>query len=324
MLISGMSSAVGPQRIFQRVLERVGFREMVCLCLAKFSPVRSISRAVLSLALVTATTAFGWGAKDRSEIDSGLSVEVPEAEADVVRAVQGVSLDQIIHGTYVYEKDKTLTGAHDASESSAFHDGNAEGGKIFYKVADNVLAPRNFKGSNDVGTITVRYVVQNVGPTSTALRIDAVFIESSGHGVHRSEGAVELAEYDAIKSHLRALQATRKREQDEIQRLQQEDADRRALAERRKQEAQEASAQAESSAKDLQQKVDELKRQVEARAKAAGVPLKSAPFRSAATLQSLPAKSEVLIMIVTQYWYGVETEDGHHGWIRRSELEPLP
>jgi hypothetical protein len=323
MLICGMSSAVGPQRLLQRALDRASFRKMLRPDLASFRSFRAISRAVLSVALVT-VTAFGSGAKDHSEINAGLSVEVPEPEADVLRAVQGVSLDQIIHGTYVYEKDKTLSGAHEARESSAFHDGNAGGGTVFYKVADNVVAPRNFKGSNDVGTITVRYIVQSVGPTSTALRIDAVFIESSGHGVHRSEGTVELAEYDAIKSHIRAMQATRKREQDEIRKLQQEDLDRRALADRRKQEAQDANAKTESSVKDLQQNVDDLKRQVEARVKTSGVPLKSAPFRSAATLQSLPAKSDVLIMIVTQYWYGVETEDGHHGWIRRSELEALP
>jgi hypothetical protein len=27
---------------------------------------------------------------------------------------------------------------------------------------------------------------------------------------------------------------------------------------------------------------------------------------------------------VTPYWYGVETTDGQHGWIKRQQLEPLP
>jgi hypothetical protein len=165
--------------------------------------------------------------------------------------------------------------------------------------------------------------VQKVGLTSTALRIDSVFVESSGHGVHRSEGAVELAEYDAIKSHIQAIQTRRQQEQDELRKLQREDAERRALAERRKQEEQVATAKAESTVKDLQQRVDDLRRQVEARSRT-GVSLKAAPFRSASILQSLPAKSEVVILVVTQYWYGVETQDGHHGWIRRADLEPLP
>jgi hypothetical protein len=41
-------------------------------------------------------------------------------------------------------------------------------------------------------------------------------------------------------------------------------------------------------------------------------------------LKSLPAGSDVVILIVTSYWYGVETEEGEHGWIHRSQLEPLP
>jgi SH3-like domain-containing protein len=52
--------------------------------------------------------------------------------------------------------------------------------------------------------------------------------------------------------------------------------------------------------------------------------LKSAPFQSATSLLSLPAGTHVAILISTPYWYGVETENGQHGWIHRSQLEPLP
>jgi len=320
MLNSGMTSAVGPRQMFSKSIERAS----VIRSFWPWLPAsRSFSLAVLAITFWAGAAAFAAVPKDHDESDAGLSVEVVESEADVALAVAGVSQDQIIHGTYVYEKDRVLTGAHEAHESSAFRDGPISG-KAFYKVANNVIAPRNFRASKDVGTVTVRYIVQSSGLTNTALRIDAVFIESSGHGVHRSEGAVELAEYDAIKSHLQAIQASRKREQDEIRRLQQEDADRRTLAERRKEQSQDAAAKAESTVKELQQKIADLKQQVEGAVKAPGVVLKSAPFRSAATLQSLPAKTEVLIVIVTQYWYGVETRDGRHGWILRTELEPLP
>ena len=42
----------------------------------------------------------------------------------------------------------------------------------------------------------------------------------------------------------------------------------------------------------------------------AGAPLKSAPFHTASTLKSLEPGTEVLILISTPYWYGVETHDG--------------
>ena len=49
-----------------------------------------------------------------------------------------------------------------------------------------------------------------------------------------------------------------------------------------------------------------------------------APFHSASTLQALPSGAEVLIVITTPYWFGVETHDGQHGWVQRDELEMLP
>ena len=78
------------------------------------------------------------------------------------------------------------------------------------------------------------------------------------------------------------------------------------------------------SAETLQQHVAELRRQVERLVMKPGAPLKSAPFHSASTLKSLEAGTEVLLLITTPYWYGVETRDGQHGWIRRDQLEQVP
>ena len=75
---------------------------------------------------------------------------------------------------------------------------------------------------------------------------------------------------------------------------------------------------------ELQKQIETLRRQVELRVKDPGAPLKSAPFKGSTTLESLPGATEVLVEILTPYWYGVETEDGHHGWIHHSQLEPLP
>jgi hypothetical protein len=74
----------------------------------------------------------------------------------------------------------------------------------------------------------------------------------------------------------------------------------------------------------LQQHIDRLRRDVERQVKSSGSQLKSAPFQSATSLLSLPAGTHVAILISTPYWYGVETENGQHGWIHRSQLEPLP
>ena len=47
----------------------------------------------------------------------------------------------------------------------------------------------------------------------------------------------------------------------------------------------------------------------------------SAPFHSAKTLQLMSTGTEVLILISTPYWFGVETHDGQHGWMMRDQLE---
>lgn len=79
-----------------------------------------------------------------------------------------------------------------------------------------------------------------------------------------------------------------------------------------------------ASADALEQHVKDLRQQVERLVKSPGAPLKSAPFHTAKTLQSLPAGTEVLIVVTTPYWLGVETHDGQHGWMMRDELELVP
>lgn len=78
------------------------------------------------------------------------------------------------------------------------------------------------------------------------------------------------------------------------------------------------------SAQTLEQHVQDLRRQVERLVKSPGAPLKSAPFHTASTLSPLTTGTEVLILISTPYWYGVETRDGQHGWIFRDSVETLP
>lgn len=85
-----------------------------------------------------------------------------------------------------------------------------------------------------------------------------------------------------------------------------------------------ASVHIDDSSQSIEERVKDLRRQVQRLVKAPGAPLKSAPFHTASTLQSLKPGTEVLIVIATPYWYGVETHDGQHGWMLRDDLELLP
>lgn len=257
--------------------------------------------------------------------DTAILVQLDNPESQVRQAVEEVAGDQIIHGTYSYEKEKTLYGAHAADSSPIF--GSWQGpGKAFYKVADNVLAPRFFKDSGDVGTITVRYVVIPVNSNATSLEIDAIYFDAR-HVRHPSKGNVESKEYEAVQEHLRSIQAQQKQDAEAEQRIVQQREGARAS-----QVPKAASSLAgatsttagDASAQTLEQKVGTLRRQVELQVRGSGAVLKSAPYKSATAIQSLPASSVVVVVVLTPYWYGVETEDGHKGWVHRSEVEQLP
>lgn len=288
-------------------------------------------------------------AKSKSKPGSQIAsnIEVSASLADAIKAVQEVAADPIVYGTYVYERDKTLTGARPVEESSAFGNGQPQG-KVFYKVVDDVIAPRHFKETEDSGTITVRYVVREISATSVAIRVDAVFVESAHRAVHASEGAVESAEFGQVQQHLNRIQARAKEALEDAQEearatqapanaepIHQEprptraDDNSQALAlppvlSPSNRERESAVPVTPDSVAELEQRVNQLRRQVEARVKAPGAPLKSAPFHTATTIQMVPADSEVAILILTTYWYGVQTTDGHTGWIQRSQLEAVP
>jgi hypothetical protein len=278
--------------------------------------------------------------KDAVQYGAGLVVNVPMPEAEVAQAVEEVSQNGIIRGTKEYNKDEYISGATPAASSRLFP-AWTDGGKIFYKVRTHALDPRNFKNGGDVGTLAVRYVVQAQGDKNTVLKIDAVFVEDFRHTAHASNGSVESSEYKDIHDHLEAMELMKqetvedeKERQNQLARKQQLSAqiDKPVVtdhesattrAEDRVQGAVQSDAGA-SKAQPLEQHVKDLRQQVERLVKAPGAPLKSAPFHTASTLQSLASGTEVMIVIATPYWYGVETHDGQHGWIPRDQLEQLP
>jgi hypothetical protein len=286
---------------------------------------RWICRGIIVLAVFSRTptsiNADGLSG-DTSEETSGLVMELPASESDVVQVVKGVAEDAIVRGTYVYEREKTLTGATPA-ESSAFFGEWREPGHVFYKVLAGALAPRHFKDSNDVGTITVRYVVQPVNETRTRVLIDAVFVEDGRRKAHASDGTVENSEFKEIQDRLGQVHLEEQKTAAMASERQQEDAAKANLLRQRQGEAARLES-AESSIRNLEQRVHDLRHDVELRIKDGDTELKSAPFHSASKLASLPAGTDVVVLIVTPYWYGVETTDGHRGWLRHDQVEPLP
>ena len=282
--------------------------------------------------------------KDVLQYGAGLIVNIPTPEPEVVQVVEDVVQNTLIRGTKEYNKDEYITGAAAAASTPVFP-AWTEGGKVFYKVRKQALDPRNFKNSGDVGTLAVRYVVQPQGDKNTVLRIDALFVEDFRHSVHQSNGSVESSEYKDIQDRLQAVELMKKENAEAEQAKQERSAKQKlgmgddavllstppsTVAPTSPASPSPASAMPQPSAaydqspESLEQHVAELRREVERLVKKPGAPLKSAPFHTASTLKSLEPGVEVLILISTPYWYGIETHDGQHGWIRRDQLEQMP
>jgi hypothetical protein len=275
--------------------------------------------------------------KDPLQHGAGLIMNIPFPEDQVAQVVQDVVQNGIIRGTKEYNKDPYVSGATSVDSTRLFRKWDG-GGEVFYKQRLHAVDPRNFKDSSDVGTLIVRYILQPQGSKNTVLRINALFVEDFRHTVHQSTGSVEEAEYADIHERLDKISAMNA-ETAELQR--QKKAGTTGFSSSQSvitattptqsaatpvQEVSMAEAKAAAIAvpQSLDERVKQLRRDVERVVKAPGAALKSAPFHSAVTLQPLPAGTEVLVVITTTYWLGVETHDGLHGWVMRDDLEQLP
>lgn len=307
----------------------------------------------LGLILVASVPTAFTRDKNGTQYGAGLIVNMPFSESEVTQVVQDVVQNGLIRGTKEYNKDEYLSGAESATSTRAFQPWT-EGGKVFYKVRLKALDPWNFKDTNDTGTVAVRYVIQHQDDTHTVLRIDARFVEDFRHVGHPSNGSVEGSEYKDIHDRLETI-ASMKEQATEAARRPKEFSSSRTEQVPLKDEPATPAASAPvaaqapvpesipaaappTAAKDeqvdpssppappvsLEERVHQLRQQVERTVKSPGAPLKSAPFHTASTVLSLPAGAEVLVVISTPYWFGVETHDGQHGWMRRDELELLP
>jgi hypothetical protein len=275
-------------------------------------------------------------AKDTTQYGAGLIVNVPFPVADVTQAVNEVTQSGIIRGSKEYDREEYVTGAEVATSVRGFPTWQ-EGGTVFYKVRTHALDPRNFKESGDVGTLAVRYVLQPQGEKNTVLRIDAIFVEDFRHTVHLSNGSVEGAEYKDIHDRLETLHVLQQQAAEAASqgtqvnaKLLRKESSAPSLPVQSRVPADAVPSGAKPRMADLkpsespEEHLKSLRRQVERTVKSPGAPLKASPFRTAKTLVSLPSGTEVLIVISTPYWFGVETHQGQHGWVSRDELEILP
>jgi hypothetical protein len=136
-------------------------------------------------------------ARTRDTGAASFSIDLDKPYSEVVAIVDEVARSGSIKGTFEYRGEEQLTGAQ-FSEKSQLFPAWTEPGKVFYKVRAKALSPSHFLNSNDVGTVAVRYVVQERGSKLTRLFIDAVFIENARHHGHPSDGYVETCEFGEI------------------------------------------------------------------------------------------------------------------------------
>jgi hypothetical protein len=252
----------------------------------------------------------------------GFVRELAASLSEVQQVLDDLLQDQTIHGTYIYDKERTLLGAKAVSQTPLFERWKGAG-SVYYKVRTEAIAPRHFVDSADQGTIAVRYVVTSVDENRTRLRIDAVFVEKARRTVHPSDGTVEASEFKVFQEHLQAMQLDEQEALDAKRRRDGIALAKQTLALQHEDESTRLSA-AESSNQDLEQRVHSLRQEIQRRVKAPGTNLKAAPFRSAANVTNLSAYTDVVIMIITPRWYGVETPDGQRGWLPLDQLESLP
>jgi len=278
--------------------------------------------AALVIGLLFSAVLAGGAIAQKPLTTPGLMRELSGSLEEVREAVINVQKDHIIHGTKVFDREPILTGAQDASSAPLFEPWTGPG-EVYFKVRPDSIAPRHFLESQDVGTIIVRYVVIPAGPDRTRVKVDAVYIETAHKTMHPSDGSVEKEEMKEIKDSLDSMRQAEEDAADARRREQSAELVRQSYVRQRQDESTRLSS-LQDNQKELEQEISSLRHELERRVKAPGADLKAAPFHAAANLKTLSAFSEVVILIVTPHWLGVETPEGQRGWLSNEQLEPLP
>jgi len=255
----------------------------------------------------------------RRKTTVGFSVELNSPPETVVKVVHGVAGDGYIRGTSMYAKEIQIDDADLAKTSNAFID-PVGSGQVIYKTKTKVISPAHFPGDGDMGTVTVRYVVETISPQRARLRIDAIYIQDATRTRCPSDGSVETAEYGEIMTQLRALDPTtgaRKRVAPSSP-VQQSAGLKDTLD-----EEETRLADAKGTEQKLADRVKKLQFDTMGLVKSAGVPLKASPYDHSSTILKLEKGSSVTVLTTTKYWYRIRTAKGDEGWIYYVFLVPL-
>jgi hypothetical protein len=248
------------------------------------------------------------------------TVELVIPSDQLVEIVKQVAEDGVIRGTRMYAKQVEMDGAGEEISSKAFTDYTGKG-EVIYKVREGALAPANFPGSNDIGTLTVRYIVESLTPDKSRLRIDAVFVADRGPR-YPSDGTVETAEYGEILTRVKAVtspapapstHAAAKPAAPDAPGLQD------TLAQDR-----ERLDETKATVQKLQQREKQLAFNTMGIVKSDRVPLKASPYSHASNVLTLEKSEKVTVLTTTKYWYRIRREHGEEGWLYYVFLEPLP
>lgn len=153
-----------------------------------------LSRTACFLILLLCVSAYS---RTRETGAASFSIDLDKPYSEVLSMVEETARSGVIKGTFEYRGEEQLSNAEFADKSQLFPPWT-QPGKVFYKIRTKALSPSHFLNSNDVGTVAVRYVVQERSANSTRLFIDAVFVENARHHGHPSDGYVETCEFGEI------------------------------------------------------------------------------------------------------------------------------
>jgi hypothetical protein len=298
------------------------FRARPGLEISTQHPTNQICLSVAAVLFLLSAALSPPAAAQKPLVTPGLTREFSGSVQEVREAVTNVQHDHIIHGTKVFEREPILTGAEDAASSPLFEPWHGPG-EVYFKIRKDAIAPRNFMDTADIGTIGVRYVVIPVAADRTLVKVDAVYVETAHKTMHPSDGLVEKEEMQEIKETLEAAQQAAADAADARRRAQSAELVRQSYVRQREDESTRLQS-LQQNEQDLETQITAVRQDIERRVKAPGADLKAAPFQSAASLKTLAAYSDVVVLIVTPHWLGVETPEGQRGWLPLEQLEPLP
>lgn len=293
-------------------------------CLYFLSGKRSIpmkllrsAAVILCLALLPSFATYA-GTREASHYGDGFTIDLDEPYDRVLQVVKNLLEDGLIRGTSEYKGTAELYGAVPGTGSTAFHTPPAPG-TVFYKVRKDTLAPEHFYQSNDVGTVTVRYVIKALGPQSTRLTIDAIFQEDSHHHYHPSDGTVENAEFLAISDDIKDADDKEAKQKQEAEYAVEEKRMVDLLAQLDQARADLKAAKAKEE--DLAKKVRSVSSGKPGQVKTATADLKAEPYNESKTLGLLAQGDSVTVLLEIRSWYRVQTNKGQQGWVYRLMLE---